>query len=42
MGCFKFVRPDVRFIVIDERSENVDASLERYGEWDVVEYAEAQ
>jgi len=37
-----YIRPETLFVVIDERSENVDASLERYGEWDVVEYAEAQ
>ena len=36
-----YVRTGTVFIVHDERAENVDACLERYSEWDVVEYAEA-
>ena len=35
-----YVCPDIALIVADERSEDVDASFERYGEWDVVEHAE--
>ncbi len=30
----------IAYIVDDERSGNVDARFERYGEWDVVEHAE--
>ncbi len=35
-----YVYPDIVLVVDDERSENVDVSSERYGEWDVVEHAE--
>ena len=37
-----YVRADTAFIVHDERAEDVDARLERYSEWDIVEYAEAR
>ena len=37
-----YVRPDIALIVEDERPEDGDASFERYGEWDVVEHAEAR
>jgi hypothetical protein len=36
------VRSDTAFIVDDERAEDADARFERYGEWNVVEYAETR
>ena len=36
------LRVDTALIVHDERAEDADARLERYSEWDVVEYAEAR
>jgi hypothetical protein len=37
-----YIRSDTAFIVDDERAEYADARFERYGEWDVVEYAETR